>query len=357
MDGSYSATNIAVGTICITLLLAYHAWLVKVVRSHPEKTVFGVSSHSRFVLRFPDSLSRSILTNSFDNACRKAWVAAIMKGKKDILGIQTLRNLIMASSILASTSIVIIFGFIAFLANVGSRPVAEGPSSNPLSSQFGFVLDHLFGVKVMILLVVLSVTFFTFAQSMRFYNHVGMVINIDLTNDELEECFHLTSAPTDEENATERNSSDHVADVGSIRFTRPGVQNPVDQGSILSRTANWNNNRVKRNSPGQRRERYLNVRARAVRIEFVARMLNRGSMYYTLGMRGYYITFPAMAYLWGPWALLGATLLLVGILRVVDFNLEDLSPSEFDPQFEDVEKKEGGEHTLGGVEEGIVISK
>ncbi|KAJ3075711.1 hypothetical protein HDU98_007103 [Podochytrium sp. JEL0797] len=245
----------------------------------------------------------------------------------------------------------------AFLANVGSRPVAEGPSSNPLSSQFGFVLDHLFGVKVMILLVVLSITFFTFAQSMRFYNHVGMVINIDLTNDELEECFHLTSAPTDEENVTERNSSDQVVDAGSIRLTRPGVQNHADQGSMLSRTANWTNSRVKRNSPGQRRERYLNVRARAVRIDFVARMLNRGSMYYTLGMRGYYFTFPAMAYLWGPWALLGATLLLVGILRVVDFNLEDLSPSEFEPRFEDVEMKEGGEQTLGGVEETFVISK
>ncbi|KAI9346257.1 dynein heavy chain and region D6 of dynein motor-domain-containing protein [Obelidium mucronatum] len=36
-----------------------------------------------------------------------------------------------------------------------------------------------------------------------------------------------------------------------------------------------------------------------------------------------------MAFLWGPWALLGTTVLLVGILRVVDFNLEALSPVNY----------------------------
>ncbi|KAI9346258.1 hypothetical protein BDR26DRAFT_128041 [Obelidium mucronatum] len=158
----YTTTNIAVSAACTLLLIMYHLWLASVIRRNPEKTVYGLSAHSR-----------------------KAWVAAIMKGHKDILAVQSLRNLIMASSILASTCVAIIFGFIAFLATVVSHPESVDSNGNPMGSQFGFVLDHLFGVKVMMLLVVFCVAFFCFAQSMRFYNHVGLVININLSQEEL----------------------------------------------------------------------------------------------------------------------------------------------------------------------------
>ncbi|KAJ3068700.1 hypothetical protein HDU98_008180, partial [Podochytrium sp. JEL0797] len=181
-----------------------------------------------------------------------------------------------------------------------------------------------------------------------------MVININLTNEELEECFHLappaiiqSESPMDEDDedmATGvgprgvadggRHSEDHA---DSIRFSPlpAHMRKTFEQGSVLSRTAdrfhnNTHHHRGKHNSSELRCERYLNVRARAVKIDFVARMLNRGSMYYTLGMKGYYIAFPAMAYLRGRWTLLGTTVLLMGILRIVDFHLEDLSPAEFE---------------------------
>ncbi|KAJ3062614.1 hypothetical protein HDU98_001514 [Podochytrium sp. JEL0797] len=332
------------------ILAVYHFWLVSVIRKNPELTVYGLSAHSR-----------------------KAWVAAVMKDHKDILAVQSLRNLIMAASILASTCVAIIFGFIAFLATVVSHPDTTQTAGNPLGNQFGFVLDELFGTKVMLLLIFFCVAFFCFAQSMRFYNHVGMVINIDLTNAELEEYLCLGPAARDDESDTcdhhdshsETALAEHCAtrvDIStspraSSTLVRTSVQtNPnstephhANAADLVHRTASplksikrfstFDNTRQveshRHDSPSRRRERHLNVRARAVKVDFVARMLNRGSMYYTLGMRGYYIAFPAMAYLWGPWALLGTTVLLVGILRVVDFNLEDLSPAEFEPRFEE----------------------
>ncbi|KAJ3027858.1 UNVERIFIED_CONTAM: hypothetical protein HDU68_002947 [Siphonaria sp. JEL0065] len=297
-------TNIAVTASSVLLLAVYHAWLISIVRHAPHKTVYGLSAHSR-----------------------KAWVCAIMKGNKDILAVQSLRNLIMASSILASTCVAIIFGFIAFLATVVSHPESVDVNGNPLGSQFGFALDSLFGPKVMVLLLVFCIAFFCFAQSMRFYNHVGMVININLSEEEMEECFHLSPAVTDAHlddcgDVDDGHHSDDQTDLESVR-----CDESLSTKRRSARSQETIRLQQRRDSPAKRRERHAKVHARASQIDFVARMLNRGAMFYTLGMRGYYISFPIMAFLWGPWALLGTTILLVGILRIVDFNLETLSPA------------------------------
>ncbi|KAJ3080385.1 hypothetical protein HDU99_008527 [Rhizoclosmatium hyalinum] len=301
------ATNVALAAISVVLVVVYHVWLVSVVRSAPHKTVYGVNGLSR-----------------------KAWVATIMRGKnKDILAVQSLRNLIMASSILGSTCVVIIFGFIAFLATVVSHPETTDSKGNPLGSQFGFVLDDLFGPKVMTLLVVFCVAFFCFAQSMRFYNHVGLVINIQMSAEELEEAFHLSPSESSTDDCDHHDEPSGPVDLvrteshASMKLEFPNKRSrSPERGSIMTRL-----NHRGRLSESQRRQRHLNVHALAANIEFVARMLNRGSMYYTFGMRGYYISFPVMAYLWGPWALFGTTILLIVILRAVDFNLETLSPT------------------------------
>ncbi|ORY33605.1 hypothetical protein BCR33DRAFT_723177 [Rhizoclosmatium globosum] len=291
----YAATNIAVGTACVS----------------PEKTVYGLSALSR-----------------------KVWVAAIMRGQnKDILAVQSLRNLIMASSILASTCVAIIFGFIAFLATVVSHPESVATIGNPLGSQFGFALDQLFGTKVMMLLIVFCVAFFCFAQSMRFYNHVGLVININISIEELEDAFRLKESHLpDEEDDHGRFSEDHSThvDISDSRKGRSPIKARPHTDEITRERAeskrsfsnldalNVRDATVDKHSDTQhRRDRHLNAHSRAANVEFVARMLNRGSMFYTLGMRGYYISFPVMGYLWGPWALLLTTLLLT------------LSPTQF----------------------------
>ncbi|KAJ3242098.1 hypothetical protein HDU81_007852 [Chytriomyces hyalinus] len=309
---SYTVVNASVFAVCALLVVSYHLWLASVVRRNPEKTVYGVNSHGR-----------------------KAWVAAIMRGKKDILAVQSLRNLIMASSILASTCVIIMLGIIAFLATVISRPESVDSDKNPLGSQFGFFLDHLFGAKVMGLLVVFCASFFCFAQSMRFYNHVGMVININISAEELEESMHL-SPHVSEDESSEMHFHETDMTAGDSRSTQvPMPHHQQQQQPRLSATLHPNaspiiSSRTKRADPAARarrkRARHLAACALVANVDFVARLLNRGSMYYTFGMRGYYFSFPIMAYLWGPWSLLAATILLMFTLRVVDFNADVLSP-------------------------------
>ncbi|KAJ1538854.1 hypothetical protein HK405_013417, partial [Cladochytrium tenue] len=59
----------------------------------------------------------------------------------------------------------------------------------------------------------------------------------------------------------------------------------------------------------------------------VASMLNRGAFFSTLGIRAFYVSFPCIAYLWGPWPMLATSAFLVVLLFVVDLHV---SPDEFD---------------------------
>ncbi|KAJ3356151.1 hypothetical protein HDU83_001730 [Entophlyctis luteolus] len=314
---SDDVNNLVVGIVCVVILLVYHLWLLRVIKKTPEKTVPGLTSHGR-----------------------RAWVASMMKGNKDILAVQSLRNLIMASSILGSSCVAIIFGFIAFMGTIVTHGDTLDSNGNPLGSQFGFTLDRLFGTKVMILLIIYCITFFCFAQSMRFYNHVGLVININTPAEELEDYIEKDhNAHVDEGFSSDTEASGNGRSISpALRLkgarnqsnVRLGADNNPDATST-PRTAQLptpeqivNHRRQRSLERRHERRRSRNIRAYELtqRIEFVAGMLNRGSFFYTLGMRGYYISFPVIAYLWGPWALLGTTLLLVCILRIVDFNLD-----------------------------------
>ncbi|KAJ3267066.1 hypothetical protein HDU77_007006 [Chytriomyces hyalinus] len=302
---SYTVINASVFSACVLLIVSYHLWLASVVRRNPEKTVYGVNSLGR-----------------------RAWVAAMIRGKKDILAVQSLRNLIMVSSILASTCVVIILGIIAFLATVISRPEAVDRSKNPLGGEFGFFLDQLFGAKIMGLLVVFCAAFFCFAQSMRFYNHVGMVININESAEEIEENMHLNPQASDDE--LDELHDHEVEDSRSSQGPMPQQQQPRLSSTLQPNSSPVISSRAKRADPAARarrkRARQLAACALVANVDFVARLLNRGSMYYTFGMRGYYFSFPIIAYLWGPWSLLAATVLLMFTLRVVDFNSDVMSP-------------------------------
>ncbi|KAJ3198768.1 hypothetical protein HDU82_001039 [Entophlyctis luteolus] len=261
--------------------------------------------------------------------------------------VQSLRNLIMVSSILGSSCVAIIFGFIAFMGTIVSHGDTLDSNGNPLVSQFGFTLDRLFGTKVMMLLIIYCITFFFFAQSMRFYNHVGLVININTSAEELEDYLEKDHTPhVDEGFASDTDASTHgrsfspalrlkgVRNLSNTRLTALGTiadNHPDSTSTSTPKTTQHptpeqilHHRRQQSIERRNERRRTRNIRAYELtqRIEFVAGMLNRGSFFYTLGMRGYYISFPVIAYLWGPWPLLGTTLLLVFILRIVDFNLD-----------------------------------
>ncbi|KAJ3210874.1 hypothetical protein HDU67_004944 [Dinochytrium kinnereticum] len=60
----------------------------------------------------------------------------------------------------------------------------------------------------------------------------------------------------------------------------------------------------------------------------VARMLDRASMFQTIGLRMYYASFMAIAYIWGPYFLLGITIILLLMLRSLDLNVSHHFESE-----------------------------
>ncbi|KAL2911406.1 hypothetical protein HK105_209134 [Polyrhizophydium stewartii] len=225
MDPAY-IPDAVVAPVSAAALGAYHLWLARQVRRHPERTVYGLAA-----------------------AARRLWIAAIMYRKEEILAVQTLRNYIMAASLLATTSVAIIFGVVAFLSNLGK---GSEPSS---ASLFAFTNNTLFGIKVLCFLLSQIIAFFFLTQAMRFYNHVAMTVNVNVTEEELQKLNAKAAV------AYEHLDADSVGD-----------------------------------------------------------MMNRGSMFYTMAMRMYYVSFPLLAWFAGAWAMAAATVILLVALSFLDFS-------------------------------------
>ncbi|KAJ3045996.1 hypothetical protein HK097_001065 [Rhizophlyctis rosea] len=187
----------------------------------------------------------------------------------------------MAASFLASTAVAISFGLIAFLSTVGGRAEAT-TAENPIGHNFGFLLDRYFGYKIVIILIMFMSSFFCFAQSIRFFNHVGFVINGSYAPPTL---FSPILNPT----------LNH-------RLSPPVYITQEELSSLI---------------PPEYSLTVLTPSA-------VGHILNRGNYFYTLGMRGFYVSFPLIAWLWGPAFLGVASVLMCALLRVIDFNTKGL---------------------------------
>ena len=132
------------------ILAVYHAqWIYRIYRK-PMSTAVGITNH-----------------------LRGHWVESIMEERRDILAVQTLRNLTMAASFLASTGILICLGLLSVAAS--PQKMAEiTPSLNEL------VREHrvLWLFKLMVLIVDFFFIFFSFCLSIRYLNHVNFMINV-----------------------------------------------------------------------------------------------------------------------------------------------------------------------------------
>ncbi|MCD7448837.1 hypothetical protein HAX54_046930 [Datura stramonium] len=83
----------------LLFMVGYHLWLLHRILKHPIRTVIGINSINRHF-----------------------WVCAMMEdpSKNGVLAVQTLRNNIMASTLLASTAIML-SSLIAILMTGGSK--------------------------------------------------------------------------------------------------------------------------------------------------------------------------------------------------------------------------------------------
>ena len=137
------------------IIMVYHIYLYLKVRRDPLMTAIGITNHAR-----------------------EMWVKGIMKEKRDILAVQTLRNQVMASTFLASTSILICLG--AF--NAAFRPGVFSEISHALNL-FGTKTEALWMFKLLLMGIIFFITFFNFTLCIRYFNHVSFMINTFQEND------------------------------------------------------------------------------------------------------------------------------------------------------------------------------
>ncbi|KAK4395783.1 hypothetical protein Sango_1732600 [Sesamum angolense] len=175
------------------VLLAYHVWLLFTIVNNPRKTVIGLNAESRH-----------------------KWVFCLMADplKNGVLAVQTIRNNIMASTLLATTAIT--------LSSLISVYVSNKSSSPSLALVYGNRTSIMASVKFFTILLCFLVAFLCNVQSIRYYAHVSFLVTV------------------------------------------PTFQDRKDV------------------------------------IEYVARNLNRGSFFWSLGLRAFYLSFPLFLWVFGP---------------------------------------------------------
>ncbi|KAI9201798.1 uncharacterized protein BJ171DRAFT_516538 [Polychytrium aggregatum] len=135
-------TGIVVASSSLVLLVAYHLFLVYAIRFRAISTVIGLTRRAR-----------------------RTWTAKIIEKPDAILGVQALRNWIMASSQLASTSVAVMAGLVAFMTSFGKQSDSLlSPGDSSLSTKLGA------------LAFIFMLAFFSFTQAMRYFNHVSILL-------------------------------------------------------------------------------------------------------------------------------------------------------------------------------------
>jgi uncharacterized membrane protein len=147
---SYMRNDVLMLLASLSLLVGYHLFLCLKVRQNPYYTFRAVMASSR-----------------------AAWTHAIMDGGKDILAVQTLRNSTMAATFMASTAIFLITGLLT-LSTQGDKLESTWHALN-FTGGSG---PELWLLKILVMLIDLFIGFFSFSMSIRYFHHVGYMINV-----------------------------------------------------------------------------------------------------------------------------------------------------------------------------------
>ncbi|XP_047940404.1 uncharacterized protein LOC125187804 [Salvia hispanica] len=150
MEWRTSYLDVVLVPMGLMICMAYHAWLWHKVRTQPLTTVIGTNARGR---RF--------------------WVSSIIKDneKKNILAVQTLRNTIMGSTLMATTSILLCS---ALAAVVSSTYSVKKPLKDSVYGSHGELMT---AVKYVMLLLLFLFSFICHSLSIRFFNQVNYLIN------------------------------------------------------------------------------------------------------------------------------------------------------------------------------------
>ncbi|XXG67003.1 hypothetical protein AAC387_Pa06g0445 [Persea americana] len=196
----------------LALMLGYHVWLCYRIVKHPTKTLIGTNSISRWI-----------------------WVRTMMEDspRNGILAVQTFRNNIMASTLMASTAIM--------LSSVISVLMVTGSGVEGRVFVYGDTSKLGLSIKFFSILACLLVAFLMNVLSIRYYSHASILINVP----------------------------------------------PKDNKPNLT-------------------------------IDYVGRTVNRGSYFWSLGLRAFYFSFPLFLWVFGPIPMFLCCLVLVFLLSFID---------------------------------------
>ena len=143
--------NIISFIVSCVLVLAYYLYLGRKSRRAPGSRVHALNAK-----------------------IRARWVHRVMSsGKMDILAIQTLRNSLMAANFMATTAVLLIIGILNLSDKIG-----EWAQKSQFSLLANSVSAELWYIKIALLVLDYAVAFYCFSISIRFFNHVGYMINL-----------------------------------------------------------------------------------------------------------------------------------------------------------------------------------
>ena len=138
-------------SISITLVLAYYIFLFVQGRRTADGTIHVLNARARLL-----------------------WVRHVMSNEnKDLMAVQTLRNMVMAATFKATSSIVLIVGTLSLVGEAEVRAKAWH-----VLSIAGVQGREWWLVKLLCLLLVLMVAFFAFAMVIRQLNHVMFMVTL-----------------------------------------------------------------------------------------------------------------------------------------------------------------------------------
>jgi uncharacterized membrane protein len=170
-----SGLESALVLLSLGILAAYHTYLAYKVHHRPLETSIGITNH-----------------------LRRRWTQTIMRERRDVLAVQTLRNWTMASSFLASTAMLISLGIV----NTAIKPSSFSEISHALNL-FGTRSETLWLIKMLLLVIVFFFSFFNFTLAIRYFNHAGFGLGIPDESDDIATHDFMT----------------HIINTGSFHYT------------------------------------------------------------------------------------------------------------------------------------------
>ncbi|MCB1804134.1 MAG: DUF599 domain-containing protein [Candidatus Competibacteraceae bacterium] len=142
--------NLIETLITLAVLIGYHAYVFHEIRTAPARTLQGTGL-----------------------LARRDWVRSVMSERRDILAVQTLRNLTTTASFFASTAFLIAVGLLSFLLSLDKLP--EALSAFNL---VGTLSTKTLTIKLLLLVLNFLIAFFNLTLELRYLNYCALLINV-----------------------------------------------------------------------------------------------------------------------------------------------------------------------------------